>query len=634
MVGLSRKAILLSSAAIFVILVGVFFGVYMNHNGEKSSTTPSPTTLRPTTAPPTTSPATAAPSSSTPSPDPPQTPPRATIADGGDVEGKWIKSKLTGKWLAAFRGIPYAQPPVGALRFKGPRPTAKWEGTLKAWSPGNICSQNGDQGSEDCLYLNVFTPIKGGKPLPVYVFIHGGIFQYGSGGEESGLGPDFLVEQDVIVVTMNYRLGVIGYLSLDTEDVPGNLGLKDALFALQWVQKNIAAFGGDPSMVTLGGQSSGGVSASWLSILPATKGLIRAATVQSGTAVSGWSLNLKNVEFAKAIYKYLKKSETSDLAEIAKVLYSATPKELYDAAEACTLQLQADNKGLGTDISFFYLPTLELRPDGEEGKLITKDPESYIIQMETDIPIILGETKREWAQFLQLNDMYKNPTTLDNAIKNLITLVPNSLLPGANTQKLLGIEKEVKQMIDDKEDEKYAQKITERYFTQNTDVDCGQRDICKMAKYLDHAYIMVDTDHLLRLRAKYTKSPTYAYVFNLKSDFNGDYSSFPDYLQNAVFHGADMRYIWASTDNEKYDGKSAASKYLQRQVTLFTNFIKYRNPTPETSELITELWLPVNNGGGARYLEITENLKMQDGSTSGSTIWEEIFSHFRVGKSP
>ncbi|KAE8748914.1 Carboxyl/Cholinesterase 22 [Frankliniella occidentalis] len=629
MASVSRIAILLSALVIFLVLVGVFFGVYLNNNGSSSSTTPSPTTPSPTTHSP-----------NTPSPSPSAPPVTATIVDCGVVEGEWVESAAGGSY-AAFRGVPYAEPPRGELRFKGPRPPAKWDGIRSAKEEGNTCFQSGSVGSEDCLYLNVYTPklpsnSDPSPALPVYVFIHGGVFQYGSGSAQ-GLGPDFLVAQDIIVVTMNYRLGVLGYLSLDTEEVPGNLGLKDALYALKWVNKNIAAFGGDPSKVTLGGQSSGGVSASWLSILPATKGLIRSAITQSGTAVSSWGLNLRNVEYAQAIYKQITGKDTKDLTDIAKLVYSANLKELYDAAQAATLQLQA-NKGLGTDISFFYLPTLELRPDGAEDKLITKDPESYMILKEAnDIPTILGETKREWALFLQTLDLYKDDKVLKSAIQDLITLVPNTIIPGTQTQQSLQITDEVEKLI--KNDEtKYVQNIKDHYFLQNTDAECSPYgDLCKMGKYLDHVYIMADTDHFLRLRAMYVKSQTYSYVFNLKSDYNGDYSSFPVYLKDVVYHGNDMNYVWKlSTIKQDYNGNGIASKALRRQVTLLANFIKTGNPTPEKSELITELWLPVNSGEEEQYLEITENLTMQKGSMSGQDgkFWQEIFSHFRVDKSP
>ncbi|KAK3907762.1 Esterase B1, partial [Frankliniella fusca] len=161
-----------------------------------------------------------------------------------------------------------------------PRPPTQWSGIRNATEEiVEQCSQqvNGVfAGSEDCLYLNVYTPALPSQilktPLPVYFFIHGGLFQGGSPSTEM-MGPDFLVQQDIIVVTTQYRVNSLGFASFDTEEIPGNCALKDIIAALNWVQKNIAAFGGDPHKVTVGGQSAGGALASWITILPEAKGM-------------------------------------------------------------------------------------------------------------------------------------------------------------------------------------------------------------------------------------------------------------------------------------------------------------------------------------------------------------------------
>ncbi|KAK3929291.1 Esterase B1, partial [Frankliniella fusca] len=176
-----------------------------------------------------------------------------------------------------------------------PRPPTPWSGIRNATEETvEMCSQqvNGVfAGSEDCLYLNVYTPALPSQlqdfdlagfhkirfslqtsktPLPVYFFIHGGLFQGGSPSTEM-YGPDFLVQKDIVVVTIQYRVNSLGFASFDTEEIPGNCALKDIIAALKWVQKNIAAFGGDPHKVTVGGQSAGGALASWITILPEAK---------------------------------------------------------------------------------------------------------------------------------------------------------------------------------------------------------------------------------------------------------------------------------------------------------------------------------------------------------------------------
>lgn len=466
--------------------------------------------------------------------------------------------------------------------------------------------------------------------LPVYVFIHGGIFQFGN-ADMSGLGPHFLVEHGVLVVTMNYRLGVLGHLCLDTDDVPGNADLKDQVQALRWVRENIESFGGDPAKVTLGGQSSGGVSASWLTTLPATKGLIRSAITQSGSSVSSWSYIDDNVVFAKKVYEVLMGAKSEDLSEIAKAVVSAEATDLLVAAANATLLLQGDG-GLGTGITFFHLPCIERRKEGKEEVLISKDPESYIIQNETNhIPIIVGETKREWATFFMAKDFATNDSRLEAVLENFITLVPKSIVPGEDTQKLLGITDDVQTM----DINQHVKRVRDYYFSATDDPECDK--FCKMAKYLDHSYIMTDTSHLMRLRSKYSTEPTYGYVFSLKSKYNSDTSTLPDYLKSAVVHGDDLSYIWKRQGNDyDFHGEGAASVALRRMVTMVTNFIKVGNPTPQLDSTITELWRPVRQNESETYLDINEKLTQRDDSMEGEdkVLWTEIFETIRDHRSP
>jgi len=203
----------------------------------------------------------------------------------GQVEGTELDGVL------AFRGIPYAKPPVGELRFAPPRPAEGWEGVLDASEFGNSCPQGGsafngftDSLEEDCLFLNVYTPTEG-EDHPVMVWIHGGAFITGSGG--ASYEPSRLVEQGVVVVTMNYRLGVLGFLpAAGLPEGNGQFGLLDQQLALKWVQDNVDAFGGDAGNVTIFGESAGGHSV--LSQLVSagagtgSEGLFHKAIVQSG----------------------------------------------------------------------------------------------------------------------------------------------------------------------------------------------------------------------------------------------------------------------------------------------------------------------------------------------------------------
>jgi para-nitrobenzyl esterase len=188
-----------------------------------------------------------------------------------------------------FRGIPYAAPPVGELRWKAPQDPKPWSGVRQADEFGDRCPQpEGAFGAgslnEDCLYLNVTTP-KGRGPFPVMVWIHGGAFIAGS-GSEAGYDPTRLVQEDVVVVTFNYRLGALGFLphpALTAEaGDSGNYGLLDQQKALQWVKNNIAAFDGNPNNVTIFGESAGGHSVLSHIAAPSSQRLFNKAVVQSG----------------------------------------------------------------------------------------------------------------------------------------------------------------------------------------------------------------------------------------------------------------------------------------------------------------------------------------------------------------
>lgn len=202
--------------------------------------------------------------------------------------------------IAEFLGIPYAKPPVGDLRWKAPQEPDSWDGVRDALEVGNASLQpvTATPGlkaveepiSEDCLYLNVWAPksaMEEDRRLPVLVIIHGGGFQAFSGAYDILRGGE-LAKQEIVVVSINYRLGVMGFFAhpeLSAENpahVSGNYGILDQIAALKWVQKNIAAFGGDPEKVTVSGESAGAFSVSVLCMSPLSKGLFRAATAQSG----------------------------------------------------------------------------------------------------------------------------------------------------------------------------------------------------------------------------------------------------------------------------------------------------------------------------------------------------------------
>ncbi|KAK4880303.1 hypothetical protein RN001_008449 [Aquatica leii] len=211
----------------------------------------------------------------------------------------------------SFRGIPFAKPPVGNLRFKDPKSPIPWgNNILDATKDAPKCIQKNFftslnpkiEGKEDCLYLNVYTPKlskKCNKKLPVMVYIFFGAFFAGSGRSDYA-GPEYLLDEDVVLVSINYRLGVLGFLSLGNDDAAGNWGMKDQVFALKWIQANIAAFGGDKTRVTLFGSSSGAGSSHLHMFSRFSKGLFHRAISQSGTVLSFWARPLNNAQVRNA----------------------------------------------------------------------------------------------------------------------------------------------------------------------------------------------------------------------------------------------------------------------------------------------------------------------------------------------
>lgn len=218
--------------------------------------------------------------------------PRVRVAQG-ELEGASLPSGVR-----LFAGVPFAAPPVGPLRWKPPAPPPAWSGVRQATAPGAPCPQlsarwndwEAARSAEDCLTLNVWAPEKG-KNLPVMVWIHGGGYVGGSGSRPYYDG-DNLVRRGVILVTLNYRLGVLGFLAhpeLTAESpnhVSGNYGLEDQAAALAWIHENIARFGGDPANVTLFGQSAGAMSTSTQITMPQSHRFFRRVIVESGTPFS------------------------------------------------------------------------------------------------------------------------------------------------------------------------------------------------------------------------------------------------------------------------------------------------------------------------------------------------------------
>ena len=262
--------------------------------------------------------------------------------DAGPVRGTVTTDHRT------FQGIPYAAPPVGELRWRSPKPPAPWTRPLDATQPRDRCAQPQNIGpaseAEDCLYLNVTTPLGHGRPKPVMVWLHGG-------GNVFGSGSDFDARRlslggDVVVVTINYRLGVLGFLGHPQLKSSGAFGLEDQQAALRWVQRNAASFGGDPRNVTLFGQSGGAYDVCGQLTSPSAAGLFQRAILESGTCSMTWPRNGVNPGIeAGGPWRPLARAE-ADGAAFAAREGCADPATVLDCLRALPVsKLLADTAG-------------------------------------------------------------------------------------------------------------------------------------------------------------------------------------------------------------------------------------------------------------------------------------------------
>jgi para-nitrobenzyl esterase len=333
---------------------------------------------------------------------PASTPEPVVQIDSGAVAG--LRDFATG--LDEFRGIPYAAPPVGALRWKPPRPVEAWAGVLAADHFGPRCMQLGlfsdmvfrsDGVSEDCLYLNVWTPAGSeGRKLPVLVYFYGGGFVAGDGSEYRYDGAS-LARHGIVTVTVNYRLGVFGFLALPAladespQHATGDYGLLDQVAALRWVHRNIAAFGGDPDRVTIGGESAGSMSVSALMASPLSKGLMQRAIGESGAVLGNLAPEPRSVAEQKG-EAFLKHVGAHNLAGLR-------------AMPATKLLAATGDKGVpdfGPDIDGWFLP---------------RAPSSiYRAGTQAHIPLLVGSNSGEGSYTLLIGAGEPTPVNYRAAV--------------------------------------------------------------------------------------------------------------------------------------------------------------------------------------------------------------------------
>ncbi|WP_206486284.1 carboxylesterase family protein [Thalassotalea sp. G2M2-11] len=307
------------------------------------------------------------------------------VTTAGQISGKLIKDNAVITWL----GVPYAQAPIGNLRWKAPQPVIPWKGVRSATQHPQACPQYTDEldskryiGTEDCLFLNIWRPNNNQPQLPVHVYIHGGSNEQGMINNPARLGDVLAQEGDMVVVTMQYRLGFLGWLyshedkSIDELDNSGNLGLLDIIESLKWVKNNIHSFGGDPNNITLGGLSAGAQNIFNLLATNMASGLFHKAFIQSGIPIDYSKEQAKqaSVKLEQTLLgkKYLQMSAK----DIDKQMLDIPAKAIVDAG----MKINPDFNAVRDGVVMPLTPTAQLISDGN---LINK------------VPIMVGLTKDE-----------------------------------------------------------------------------------------------------------------------------------------------------------------------------------------------------------------------------------------------
>jgi para-nitrobenzyl esterase len=422
--------------------------------------------------------------------------------------------------LTVYRGIPFAAPPVGDLRWRAPQPAAKWEGVKQAvkFAPGPMQGGNPPSGkSEDCLYLNVWTPAKSAKDkIPVLVWIYGGGFGAGATSEANYSGEN-LAKKGVVLISIAYRVGQLGFFAhpeLSNENpnhVSGNYGLLDMIAGLQWVKKNIAAFGGDPKKVTIFGESAGGIAVSMLCASPLAKGLFHGAISQSGgnfgpprpTTFPGE--NQKRLTDAERVGQvYLKNANVSSIAELRKL-----PADKLPAV-----------RGMSWPIIDGYVI-----PD-DQYKL-------YSTGRFNDTPILVGYNSDEGASF-------SPPRT------------PQAYIAG------------VKQRYGP-----FAENLLKAYPADSAMVPKTARDLARDAAFGWHTWIWA------RLQSKMGKSKAFYYYF----DQHPDYPEDSPQAGRGSPHGQDVAYVFQHLNASNQQITKTDLEISDAMAAYWTNFTKTGDPS-------------------------------------------------------
>ncbi|KAK1130322.1 hypothetical protein K0M31_018458 [Melipona bicolor] len=523
----------------------------------------------------------------------------------GPILGSIFTSRL-GRKIYSFRGIKYGEPPIGQLRFHLPIPANDWRNVFDATEEGPSCPYpDGKIMSEDCLRLNVYTTKLPHKhenvSRPVMIFIHPGGF-YSFSGQSANFGPQYLLDKDIVLVTINYRLGILGFLNTGDSLVPGNMGLKDQVLAFQWVQRNIAAFGGNPNSVTLCGYGAGSFSIMLHMVSPMSANLFHRAIAMSSSAIK------------PEVYSGISQHGQLELVEKQARLLDC-PTDSTSSMISCFRSKPAENF-TDTLSSLFdwngfpillWLPAIEPEVLGIE-RFLTDQPYNLIKKGKFhQVPLILGVTEDERGGMIT-KEHHKVVTT--PYIVNLIAIGTMSLQSYVDTNVI-----------------RYGQ-ITLAENCGNSIFVIGK--LIQLTTERSPKYILADSLNIFpvyraaMLFATNSAQPVYFYKFT----FQGRYSFYMlnDTTPYGVSHDDDLQYLFFMKNFFPFfESDTPEASMLEISTSMWSNFVIYGEPTPdETSNVTWTSLVPDLNETNFLDLNLHPSMK-NDFFFERMNQWENLF---------
>ncbi|EDV93633.1 juvenile hormone esterase [Drosophila grimshawi] len=519
----------------------------------------------------------------------------------GRIRGINLTSRL-GVPFHAFRGIRYAEPPLAELRFKNPQPVRPWAPvTLDASQDGPMCPQpwnNMTDVSEDCLRLNVYTKsVNSSTRLPVIVFLHPGGFYVFSGQSKYFAGPAHLMDRDCVLVTLNYRLGSLGFLATGSADAPGNAGLKDQVLALRWIQQHIHRFGGDANSVTLLGYSAGSLSIGLHMLSPMSRGLFHRGICMSASPYGQWGYDESDLGLAQRQARLLKCPE-----QPAKELVSCLRgKPMLDFVSTYNGMFE-----------FGWNPVLNWRPVieqdyGQERFLVEHPYKTAQSGQFYKVPLITGITEFEFlsgAFFDLRNESIR--TQLNN---NWDHLAPIALLYERDTPH-----------------SKKASTVLRHEYLGNGPI-ANPESLQGLGRLYSDALIGVEYHRFMRLMSPHT--PIYTYYFRYKGRYS--FLKHPDTNQTfgAVHHDELLYLFHVPILTPLFNQTDPENLIIERLTRMWTEFARKGDPHNATDKYLCDLHWPLYNPDDRKYLEIDVNLSTKTGNINEERyrIWDNLFAY-------